>query len=365
MKKITRTGEAKDNSRHVTIRDVARLAGVSTKTVSRVLNGEAYVAKSTLARVKRVMQDLDYYPHAGAQNLRAGQRNCIGVTFSATLDRVPISETLLSYLFSHLYRLFGAKGIEVSFDFGPGVPSDSPDYARGLWSRRFGGLVVLGPLAASDPVVARIHASMHPYLTTSRTDSLPECSSAAVDLERAAYMSTKFLLDRGHRRIALLTSFEGYNAGAERRRGHAQALLEAGIEKDESLIRGTPFVSDKVSMLIHRLLMDRKITALIDSSAGQDSKGIREGVRLAGRTIGKDVEVLCWTYTDSAVVMSEACAHVWVPIREALVEGLEWLAEWFNEEREGPINVLYQPTLYETQGMEETLKPKPVFDVSL
>lgn len=363
MKRNKNEGQTRVTGGNVTIRDVARAAGVSTKTVSRVLNGEAYVANSTLARVKRVMQELDYYPHASAQSLRGGRRDSIGVTFSASLDRVPISEGLLSYLFSHLYRLFGAQGMEVSFDFGPGVPSDNADYARGLWTRRFGALVVLGPMAAGDAVISRVHESGHPYLTTSGSDSLPDISSGVVDLQQAAYLSTKFMLDRGHQRIALLTSFEGYYAGAERRRGYARALIEAGFRQDETLIRGTPFVHGGISTLVHRLLMDRKITALIDSSAGQDAKGIREGARLAGRTIGEDVEVLCWTYTHNAVVMSEASAHVWVPIREALVEGLEELLAWFNGERGGPVRVLYQPTLYEGRGLEETAMPKPVFDV--
>ena len=54
---------------------------------------------------------------------------------------------------------------------------------------------------------------------------------------------------------------------------------------------------------------------------------------------------------------------MWVPIREALVEGLEGLALWLAGEREGPIDVQYRPTLYDTKGLAEISKPKPVFDV--
>ena len=346
-----------------TIQDVARAAGVSAKTVSRVVNQEAHVAEKTEARVQKVIRDMAYHPHVGAQTLRAQRRDCIGLTFPAPLSVVPISEQLLSYMFSHFYRLFGSKGTVVSFDFGLGVGDSGTDYARGLWTRRYGGLFILGPLATGDPIIRRVHASGYPYLATSRVDSLPECSSATVDFEEAAYLSTKYFVERGHRQIALLTSFDRYNAGEERHRGHARALAEAGIACDDRLIRGVSFTSHQITTLVHRLLMDPEVTALVDSSVGEDAESIREGARRAGRVVGENVEVLCWTYTDNAAVMSEACAHVWVPIREAAVEGLEGLAEWFDGKRTGPISVLYRPILYETKGLQEISKPKPVFDL--
>jgi LacI family transcriptional regulator, galactose operon repressor len=348
---------------HYTIRDVAEKAGVSTKTVSRVLNGEAYVAEATRVRVQSVVREMGYYPHTGARSLRAHRRDCIGVTFSAPLSIVPISEALLSHIFSQLYHLFGSKGNSVSFDFGPGAGNLDADYARGLWSRRYAGLIIMGPLASSDTTILRVHESGYPYLTTSRLGCFPECSSAAVDLEEAAYVSTTCLIERGHRRIAHLTSFDGYNAGDERRAGYARALREADIEFDERLVRGATFEVHEIEALVHRLLMERGVTALIDSSAAQDAETIREGARRAGRALGQDTEVLCWTYSDKAAVMSEAFAHVWIPIREALFEGLEALAQWYVGESQGPVQVLYRPTLRETQGLEEVSKPRAVFDL--
>ncbi|NIA14873.1 MAG: LacI family DNA-binding transcriptional regulator [Nitrospiraceae bacterium] len=347
----------------VTIHDVARVAGVSAKTVSRVINQENPVAAATRARVEKVIRELAYHPHMGARSLRSNRRDCIGVTLSAPLDIVPISEGLLSSLFSQLYRLFGAKGHSVSFDFNPGVGELGADYARGLWNKRYGGLVVLGPLAAHDPIIHRVHESGHPYVTTSRTASLPECCSATVDLDEAAYLSTRYLLNRGHRRIALLSSFAGYEAGDERIRGYTRALLEAGIEFDDRLVKGGSFASHQTAALVHRLLMDPEVTALVESSAGEDADSVRDGAQRAGRVPGGNVDVVCWTYTPNATVMAEACAHVWIPIREVLSEGLEILSAWFDGEREGPFSVQYRPTLYETTDIKEIAKPRPVFDV--
>ena len=357
------SGRPKAPPAHVTIHDVARVAGVSAKTVSRVINRESPVAAATRARVESVVRELGYFPHTGARSLRSHPRDCIGVTFSAPLNVVPISEGLLSGLFSQLYRLFGAQGSSVSFDFGPGVSQLSDDYARGLWNKRYGGLVVLGSLAAHDPIIHRVHESGHPYVTTSRTASLPECCSATVDLEEAAYLSTRLLLDRGHRRIALLSSFEGYEAGDERLRGYVRALDEADIEFDGRLVRGSSFASHQTAALVHHLLMAPDVTALVESSAGEDADSVRDGAHRAGREPGRNVDVVCWTYTPNATVMAEACAHVWIPIREVLNEGLEILAAWFAGEREGPFSVRYRPTVYETTDLEEIAKPRPVFDV--
>ena len=87
--------------------------------------------------------------------------------------------------------------------------------------------------------------------------------------------------------------------------------------------------------------------------------------RRAGRVTGEDFEVVVWTYTNDAVVLSEASAHVWLPVREAASEGLESLAAWHRGESEGPIQLVYSPTVYENPTGHEVDPPRRLFEPKL
>ena len=364
LKKATFIGRTRGRTKPAgtrwTIHDIAREAGVSAKTVSRVVNHEPRVAEATRARVQRIIDEVGYYPHTGARSLRGRPPDSIGLTVSAPIADVPLSQELLSWLFAELYRIFGVNGNIISFDPNPFVSGNS-DYARGLWEKRFGAIFIAGPLKDDDPVIRRVHDSGRPYLTVSRVDSLPDCSSAAVDFNEAAYVSTRFLIERGHRRIAMLTRFDGYTAGKQRRDGYLRALAEAGIQPDADLVRGVAFGPKDIENAVHRLLLDTQTTALVDASVAEDASGLRDGARRADRIPGDNIDIVCWTYTYKAVVLSDACAHVWIPLREAASEGLELLEKWLSGQRDGPINVLYRPILYETTSSKEIPQPKPLF----
>jgi LacI family transcriptional regulator len=175
-----------------------------------------------------------------------------------------------------------------------------------------------------------------------------------VDFDLGAYMSAKFLLSRGHKRIAMLMTFDGFQPGEERKRGYYRALAEAGIAPDPSLIRAIPYGASQVSHGTYHLLQHLEATAFIDCSGAESAAGLRDGARRAGRVFGEDVEAVVWTYTNTAPVLEEAAAHIWLPSREAATEGLELLADWIHGRRNGPIHVVYPPTMFHTGAERNT-----------
>jgi LacI family transcriptional regulator len=341
--------------------DVARVAEVSVKTVSRVLNNEPGVQEKTRLRVLRVMEELGYQPHAGARALRGRAPNCVGIALGAPPNEVPLSEELLAWIFRQLYLIFGAQGNYVCFDLNPYAAQRTGDYARGLWERLYRGVVITGPLAVNDRVMVRIHESGHPYLCLGRLGSLPEISHATVDFTMGTYIATKHLIELGHRRIAMLMTLDGYSPGEERRQGYLQALEEANLEPVPSLIEPIRFAQGSLVQGVHHVLMNSDVTALVDSTGAEDSRSLRQGFRRAGRTIGKDVDVIPWTYTCDAAVLSDAVAHVWIPLRESMTAGLKELSDWFEGAREEPIHVLYKPILQTGSRSKELDLPRQVF----
>lgn len=351
-----------NRDRKWTIYDIAHEADVSTNTVSKVLNQKGGVGEGTRQKIENIMRRMGYRPHIGARGLRAKQNACIGVTVAAPFDVAPVSQGLLLWLFGVLYRVFGQHGEYICFDLNPFTSQTHVDYARGIFEQLFKACVVVGPLCLDDDRIRQIHQTGQPYLALGRLETLPECSSATVDYDAGAYVSARYLLERGHKRIAMLKAFQGCQPGIERRRGYTRALTEAGIPMDENLLRAVKFGAQNVANMVHYLLSDTSVTALIDCSATEDGASLREGLRRAGRTPGKDVEVVTWTYDKNASVMREETARVWLPVREAAEEGIEQLAEWTYGRRKEPINVVYQPVLQESKGEREIEKPKRLFE---
>jgi len=346
-----------------TMQEIAREVGVSTKTVSRVVNGEPGVRDATRFRVSQFIEEVGYHPHVGARSMRSQTRDCIGCTIPAPMSDVPVHEEFFVRLFSHLYRIFGARGKYICFDLNPYDGKGGGNYARGLFEGRFAGCVLCGPLSPDDTTIHRIHESGFPYLALGRLDSLPDCSSATVDYEAAMCSSVEYLIARGHTRIGVLKGFHGYQPGEERWRGFRRAHLAAELEPDEALLQSVTFAPSSLIGGVHRLLIDSTVTALIDSSGAENAAGVREGCRRAGRQPGKDVEIVAWTYSEQAAVLSEAVAHVWLPVWEAATDGLERLALWFDGETAGPIQVLYPHTLSDTTTLPEIASRVRLFDI--
>lgn len=345
-----------------TIYDIAHEAGVSTNTVSKVLNHKPGVGAVMRAHIEAIIRRVGYAPHIGARGLRAKQNACIGVTVPAPFDVVPVSQSFLLWLFTLLYQVFSEKGEYICFDLNPFAAGEDLDYSRGVSQQLFKACLLVGPLCPNDERLAQIHRTGIPYLALGRLDAMPECSSATVDYVTGAYLSTRHLLQRGHTRIAMLKAFQGFQPGIERRRGYERALKEAGLPVDESLIKNVTFGGKDLAHRVEDLLQDHSVTALIECSATEDGASIREGMRRAGRQPGRDIEVVSWTYQQDACVLREESAHVWLPVREAATEGISQLADWMYGNRNGPINIVYQPQLCETSGEREIEKPKRLFE---
>lgn len=94
----------------ITIYDIAKMTGVSAKTVSKVINYKDGVKEETRKKVLEMVEKLGYHPNIFARSLRANQPACVGVTFPAPIDIIPFSPNFFLWLFMELYRVFGKKG---------------------------------------------------------------------------------------------------------------------------------------------------------------------------------------------------------------------------------------------------------------
>lgn len=215
----------------VTLRDVAVRAGVSTRTVSNVVNDFRHVAPATREKVQFAIRELGYRPNLVARNLRRGRSGMIGVV---------LPELDVPY-FGELTRLIIEEARRASYTVVIDQTDGDPEEERqlvlgGERSQLFDGLI-FSPLAmSSEDIKARPDSS--PIVLLGEHIVKPPFDHIVIDNVAAARMATEHLIEVGRRRIAAIGDqpfFSGETA-QYRTRGYREALAAAGLQFDPALV---------------------------------------------------------------------------------------------------------------------------------
>ncbi|WP_424533284.1 LacI family DNA-binding transcriptional regulator [Sphaerisporangium viridialbum] len=203
--------------------DVARLAGVSHQTVSRVLNGHPNVREQTRLRVRAAIAELGYRPNRAARILVTGKSQVIGVIAQSSTLYGPMS------MLSAFEQATGASGFAVSV--GSVRSLDRRSVAEAVerhLDQRVAGIVIIAPVVAANEALDDLPADV-PLVTI---DGDPERSIplVTVDQEAGARDATRFLLEAGHRTVWHVSGPADWFDSAGRVRGWRRALEEAGAE---------------------------------------------------------------------------------------------------------------------------------------
>ncbi|GAB4538062.1 MAG: LacI family DNA-binding transcriptional regulator [Anaerolineae bacterium] len=215
----------------VTIRDVARHAGVSIKTVSRVINNEAFVRDETRARVMQAIEELGYVVNVSAQRLATGRSYTIGLIYHNASWHY-INQVLLSALET-------GRKVGYSLLLHPCDASQPGDCRQvlGLASQRsVDGLIFTPPADNSASLLKELQSSGVPFVRLAPKDRKSCLPYVATTDWQGAYDMTRYLLSQGHRRIGFIKGPADQTAGRDRLNGFKAALAEEGIDVDPVLL---------------------------------------------------------------------------------------------------------------------------------
>jgi LacI family transcriptional regulator len=215
-----------------TIKDVAAEAGVSLKTVSRVLNGENSVAPATAGRVLAAVESLGYQRNESAANLRRlGQStSIIGLVIE------DVANPFYSVLARAVEEVTRDNGYLLMVASSGEDPAQEGEVIRAFCARRVDGLIVV-PTGADHSFLRLEMAAGTAVVFVDRPGIGIESDTVVAANARGAAHGVTHLLDHGHRRIGYLGDDPGIYTAAERYAGYRQALEAAGIDHDESLVR--------------------------------------------------------------------------------------------------------------------------------
>jgi LacI family transcriptional regulator len=220
----------------ITISDVAKKAGVSPKTVSRVLNEEPFVKDSTRERVLKVIRELGYRPNTLARSLRKQETRTIGLV-------VPNSA-------NPFYADVG-RGVEaISFDEGYNLILCNSDrniekeimYADLLAQKQVDGIIFAGAWIGDQVDHIRDLQNLGmPIVVVDRNIKDCEIDSVAADNYQGGWLATNHLLELRHKKIGCIAGVPQYTLNAQRLVGYQDAIREAGLLLDENLIYRADF----------------------------------------------------------------------------------------------------------------------------
>ncbi|MGX7828434.1 LacI family DNA-binding transcriptional regulator [Actinokineospora sp. 24-640] len=203
--------------------DVARLAGVSHQTVSRVLNGHPNVREQTRLRVRAAVEELGYRPNKAARALVTGRSQLIGVVAQASTLYGPSS------LLAAFELAAAAAGFAVSVRRVKVLDRESIAAAvEHHRDQRVAGIVAIAPTASANEALADVPAGV-PMVTVDG-DPTRETPLVTVDQVAGAYAATRHLLDAGHATVWHVSGPADWFDSAGRVRGWETALVEAGAE---------------------------------------------------------------------------------------------------------------------------------------
>ena len=209
----------------VTIKDVAEKAGVSTKTVSRVMNGEAHVRTALRESVMRVVAELGYRPNAFARSLSSARSYLIGMF----LDDPAWSGYAAGMQRGALMRCRERHYHLVVEPVDSGVAGWEEELMAGIASLRLDGAILTPPLCRLTPLIDRLEAINLPYVRISPGED--EARSGLVDIDEAgaAFAMTEYLIGLGHHDIGFIEGIPSHAATPKRRAGFLSAMHRAGL----------------------------------------------------------------------------------------------------------------------------------------
>lgn len=326
----------------VTILDVARAAGVSKSTVSRVLDERLPRSDSpTAERVRRAAAELGYIRDPLASGLRRAGTSTVGVV-------VPrLTDTVMAMVYEEIAHAAQGRGLFAIVAVTEDDPAQERRAVATLVGRRVDGIILTTARLDAPVAVAGARGDVDdavrraPHVLALRTDGTGP--AALGDDELGGHLATRHLIDLGHRRIGLVGGPAYASSARDRRRGYKAALTAAGLGLDPTLVAGTSF-SMEGGEQAGRDLLDRAdrptaVFAVNDNTA----IGVMAAAHALGLRVPQDLSVV--GYNDIPVVsrLPVPLTSVRVPFERIAANALDLLAR--AQAQAAPDTLTAAPTL--------------------
>lgn len=237
----------------VTIKDVAKLAGVSVSTASNALNGKYGVNEKTRQRVLKAAQELNYKPNPMAKGLVTNSTRNVGIIITGPSSFNVFTNPIFIEIIREMTVSLSRKGYHAMLNVID-LEEEEEYLPRIAQSRTVDVLIYLGTRKPDKELVQLIRRVELPFIVVLRDAPDENTVAVSVNNRKCGYDATRYLIEMGHRRIGFIGVLPGVKLAEERFKGYRQALEEAGIPFDPSLVVEGNFYQESGAMGVRRLL---------------------------------------------------------------------------------------------------------------
>ncbi|MBO4495361.1 MAG: LacI family DNA-binding transcriptional regulator [Clostridiales bacterium] len=212
-----------------TIKDVAKMAGVSISTVSKFINGGNVLEENRL-QIENAIETLNYQVNTVARGMKTRKTMSVGVLIPSLADYYGVS--ILSCIDQELYN---SGYSTIICDYSQTDPTGASDKINFLINKQIDG-IIMQPINVHQEDIDRAAKADVPIVFVDIEDPSVACDSVTIDNVDIAYRITQHFIDNGHKRIGFIGGQEGVNTTDDRVRGYKDALEKAGIKPSAELI---------------------------------------------------------------------------------------------------------------------------------
>jgi len=312
----------------VTIKEVAKRAGVSVGTVSNVLGGMVTVSPTLRERVNRAIAELDFHPNHVARSLKVRQTMMVGMVIS----------DITNPFFPQLVRGAEDATLERGFLLVTFNTDDNLEREKRVLSvlrtRRVDGLLlVVAPNAGDTAHIRNTIAAGTPVVCLDRIPRGIRVSSVSVNGVKSTEMCMRHLLSLGHRRIAIMSGSLGLQTARDRLEGYRNALKEAKVPYDRKMILEGDFRSETGYLLMKRMWLGGCRPTALFVSNGMMGLGAMKAIRELGIRCPEEIALAMYDDLPEAEVLNPPVTAVAQPAYEMGFRGAELLLEYLDGTR--------------------------------
>jgi multiple sugar transport system substrate-binding protein len=258
----------------VSIKDVAKLAGVSKSTVSNVLNNSVIVSPRNIIKVQKAIKKLEYMPNATARSLKIKKSKNIGVILPN------ITDSNFYLIFTGIERVLSENGFTASLYTTFEIPNKENNIIDKIHQQRMDGTIIVTCQPQNVEVFKKLENSNLKIVFIEREIEGKEFNFIGFNNYRSIYDITNIYISRGYRRFCLVTGPGEYSSESLCINGYTDAFMGKDIDFEESLIRETNFDKESAFKTIMKVLRDEFIPEVIISSSTEIVKGILKAMSI-------------------------------------------------------------------------------------
>ena len=267
-----------------TIQDVARVAGVSPITVSRVLNHSGYASEETRSRVEAAVAELGYVPNTLARGLRSKRTNTLALVMT------DITNPFFTLIARGVEDTASNAGYTVIFCNTDESEAEEKKYLNILVQKQVDGILLV-PACSNPQSLKFLRSNEIPFVLIDRRVPGTRSDLVRSDSEQGAYNLTRYLIELGHKRIVTITGPREVSTSLDRASGYQRAMQEAGLADMIQVYYGS-FTQDSGYELTGKALTLHPRPTAFFGGNNFISIGIFKALRDASLTVPEDISVV-------------------------------------------------------------------------